>query len=217
MLPASAHAGAWIAPKGGQEIWTNAAGQRDGVNVFETSAYYEIPTNDTVAVVAAPWVEQADDLGDDGWRAEATLGLKTALIRNDRGAMALQAGAVWTSDPDRGCGEAGAELRWLGGVSFGPQGRGFLNLEAAGRVQDGGCPSQRFEFTAGYRPDQRWLAMGQVFLDAPREGDQAVKVQLSLVRFGTEGQALQFGIRTRLDGGASETAFVLGFWGRPAE
>jgi hypothetical protein len=144
-----------MAPEGGEDIWTFAAGARNGVSVFETSGYYERPAAPTLAVVAAPWVEFAEDSGDDGWRAEATLGLKKELMRTELDAMAMQASAVWESEPERGCGEAGAELRWLGGASFGPEGRVFVNLEIASRVQDGGCSSQRADLTAGYRTNER--------------------------------------------------------------
>ena len=128
-MPTPAIAGAWIAPPDGQEIWTNVAGQRGDLEYFETFAYWEIPLAERTAFVATPWVEQAADSSDDGWRAEATLGVKRALMRTDHAAMAVQAGAVWTSEPTGVCGEAAAELRWLGGVNLGAH--GFVNLEAA--------------------------------------------------------------------------------------
>ena len=77
-----------------------------------------------------------------------------------------------------------------------------MNLEAATRALEGGCESERLDLTAGYRPNEDWLIMGQVFLDAPREGEDAVKAQFTVVRFGDEGRGLQFGLRTRLDDGA---------------
>ena len=42
------------------------------------------------------------------------------------------------------------------------------------------------DITAGYRPLQNWLALGQVFFDAPVDGDETVRGQISLVRFGKE-------------------------------
>lgn len=212
--PASANAGAWIAPKGGQEIWTNVAGQRNELTFFETSAYWEAPIGEQTSFVATPWVEQNYDTLD-GWRAEATLGVKRALYRGERAVMALQGGALWISHPDPECSEGGAELRWLGGVSFGET--GFLNAEVATRALSGGCESERLDLTLGYRPWDNWLAMGQVFVDAPREGEESLRAQLTLVRFGESGRGIQVGLRARLDGGDAEPALVVGFWDRPEE
>jgi|CXWL01.1.fsa_nt_gi hypothetical protein len=213
-MPAPALAGAWIAPEDGQEIWTSVAGLRDEeVGFFETSAYYEIPIAERVAVVAAPFFEQAYDVGDEGWRAEATLALKTAILRDDRTAVAIQGGVVWNSWPNFGCAETGAELRFLAGRSFGET--GFINAEIAQRAFEGDCGGQRLDLTAGFRPNDSWLAMGQVFMDAPRDGQSSVKAQISLVRFGAEGRGVQLGLRARIDDGLAEPALVLGFWGRP--
>lgn len=215
LAPAPAIAGAWIAPEGGQEIWTNVAGERAEAMYFETSGYWEAPLGRRLAVVAAPWLEQAYDAGEEGWRAEATLALKLALLRGEAGAMAVQAGAVWTSLPAHRCGETGAELRWLGGLSVGRA--SFVNLEAAARRGENGCGGERAELSAGYRANENWLAMGQIFLDAPDEGETTLKAQFTLVRFGEEGRGVQFGVRTRIDGGPAEPALVLGFWGQPGE
>lgn len=215
LAPAPAAAGAWIAPVGGQEIWTNVAGEREELSFYESSAYWEVPLQDQTSFVAAPWLEQNYDT-IEGWRAEAVVGVKRAIFRGDDFVMALQAGALWVSHPpDDRCGEGGAELRWLGGLSFGDG--GFVNLEAATRALDGGCQSDRLDLTLGYRPNNRWLAMGQVFLDAPRDGQERLTGQITLVRFGDSGRGLQVGFRARLDGEATEPALVVGLWGRPGD
>ncbi len=207
-----AHAGAWIAPEGGQEIWTSAVGERNELQFYESSAYLEAPLGENASVVVAPWVEQNYDTVD-GWRGEATLALKRTLFRTEDSVVAVQAGALWISHPGEGCSEGGAELRWLAGRSFGQS--GFLNAEVATRELDGGCGGERADFTAGYRPAGNWLMMGQVFLDAPHEGDETVKAQVSLVRFGRGGRGLQVGVRARVDDGAAEPALVLSWWRRP--
>jgi hypothetical protein len=148
---------------------------------------------------------------EDLWRADATLGGKQTLFRDEDTAMAVQAGALWISHPGQGCGEGGAELRWLGGQAF--EDGAFLNIEAAARVLDGGCAGQRIDITAGRRFAGNWLALGQVFFDAPHEGEDSVKAQISLVRFGENGRGRQLGLRARIDGEAPEPAIVLGFWG----
>jgi len=214
LAPAPAFAGAWAAPEGGQQILTSVAGQRDGVSFFESSGYWEVPLAEQTSVVATPWIEQNYDT-IEGWRGEATLGLKQALLRSDATVLAVQAGAFWRSDPASDCAEGGGEVRLLGGASFGRS--GFANVEAAARTLSGGCTGQRLDLTVGYRPDEGWLAMGQIFVDAPHDREETVKAQLTVVRLGAEGGGVQVGVRTRIDGGAEEAAFVIGWWGRPGD
>ncbi|PZO52045.1 MAG: hypothetical protein DCF16_10170 [Alphaproteobacteria bacterium] len=212
MTPAPALAGAWIAPEGGQEILTTVAGEREGLTFYETSTYWEVPLGDDASVVASPWFEQNYDTVE-GWRGEATLAFKGVILRNGPAVAAMQAGALWVSNPPEGCSEGGVELRWLGGRSFG-DGR-FLNIEGAVRGLEGGCNSERIDVSAGFRPRSNWLVMGQVFFDSPQEGDQVTRAQLTLVRFGESGRGLQIGLRSRVDGGPQEAALVVGLWGRP--
>lgn len=217
LAPAPASAGAWIAPEGGQEIWTNVVGEREDATFYETSAYWELPVAEATSFVAAPWIEQNYD-SNDGWRGEATLAVKQALYRGDQMAFAVQAGALWNSHPSDvdQCGEGGAELRFLVGSSLPAEGA-FVNLEAAARALGGGCESGRLDLSAGYRPSDDWLFMGQVFLDAPRDGEEAVKAQFTIVRFGDSGRGIQFGLRSRIDDGAQEAALVIGLWGAPGD
>ena len=215
MTPTPALAGAWIAPEGGQEIWTNSFSERDENNVvIETDLYWERPFGERTSFVATPWVE-TNYITPDGWRAEAVVGLKHAIFRDDENVMAMQAGALWVSHPDPGCGEGGVEARWLGGRSFGRS--SFVNVEAATRAMENGCGGERLDLTAGYRPGDNWLALGQVFVDARRDTEEAVKIQLSLVRFTERGYGLQLGLRARVDGGPQEPALVVGLWARPRD
>ncbi len=214
LAPAPAFAGAWIAPEGGQEILTNLAGQRAEQSYFESAGYWEAPIARDWSVVAAPWVEQSYEI-EAGWRGEATLGVKHAWTGEHGGALALQAGAFWVSEPGPSCGEGGGEARILAGRNFGAH--AFVNLEAAGRLLKGGCGAQKLDLTLGYRRDEEWLLMGQVFSDNSGWGESSVKAQLTLVHFGDSGRGLQLGLRARLDGEDAEPALVLGFWGRPGE
>lgn len=216
LAPTTAHAGAWIAPKGGQEIWTNVAGTRDEVSFYESSGYLEAPIGGQSSLVIAPWGEQNYDT-IDGWKAEAIVGLKRVLFHDEEAQriMAVQVSGLWVSHPPDECGESGGEVRWLGGANLGET--GFVNVELGGRMLEGGCESARFDLTAGYRPRENWLALAQVFSDVPEGGEDAVRLQLSLVRFGDSGRGIQVGLRTRIDGGGGEPALVLGFWGRPGE
>jgi hypothetical protein len=213
LTPLPANAGAWIAPEGGQEIVSSAAGERNELQFTESSAYWEIPIGEQTSVVAAPWVETNYDT-PDGWRAEAVVGVKRAIFRSEDTVVALQGSALWLSHPgDDACSEGGAEARVLGGRSFGQT--GFFNAELAGRVLEGGCEGARLDLTTGYRPSENWLAMAQIFVDAPVEGEESVKAQLTVVRFGRSGRGIQLGLRARVDGEDLEPAFVVGLWGRP--
>ncbi len=213
LSPAPAAAGAWIAPSGGQEISTNAVGERNETIVYESATYWEVPNDDKSSIILAPWFEANDDTLE-GWRGEATLAYKRVVHRDERNIVALQAGALWISHPT-GCGEGGAEARVLAGRSIGET--GFVNVEAAGRVLSGGCEGGRLDITAGYRPLQNWLTLGQVFLDAPVDGDDTVRGQLSVVRFGKDGRGVQVGVRARIDGGAPEPTLVIALWGQPGD
>ena len=216
MTPAPAAAGAWVAPEGGQWITSTVLGVREDETIYsEGSAYGEVPLNPDTSFVVTPWVE-SNQYAENAWRAEAVIGVKHAFYRSDDNVLAVQAGALWISHPDEGCGEGGAEVRFLGGRSAG-EGRMFFNVEAAARTLSGGCEGGRIDLTAGYRPAENWLAMGQVFLDAPVEGDETVKAQITVVRFGRSGRGIQVGIRARIDGGAPEPALVIGLWGRPGD
>lgn len=187
------------------------AGQHeDGAAFSEQSALLEMPISSDSSFVAAPWYEYNNGL-DDSWRAEATFGVKHAIFRTNTSVMAIQAGALWQSAPSSdNCSEGGAELRWLAGRSFSHG--SFINLEAATRALEGGCESERLDLTVGFQPRENWLAMGQIFLDAPRDNEETVKAQVSLVRFGDRGRGIQLGLRARIDGGPQETAIVLSLW-----
>lgn len=221
MAPAPAAAGAWIAPTGGQTIVTTAVSENEeGYPLSEGSIYYERPVQHDTSIVFAPWIEVDPNVvsadSDDYWRSEVSLGLKHAVYRSDDNVVALQASAIWVSDPDQTCSEGGAEFRVLAGHSM-AEGRAFMNVEAAARALSGGCEGARLDLTAGYRPSPNWLAMGQVFLDSPVEGDDTLKAQLSLVRFTRSGRGWQIGLRTRIDGDDLEPALVIGLWGRPRD
>lgn len=211
LSPATANAGAWIAPEGGQSIQSQAVGERAAGYVLETQLFFEQPVAQRTSVVARPWLETGWGVGESGWRAEAEAGLKQALLRTDRGAVAVQATALWSSHPGVGCGEGGVELRALGGASF-AQGRGFLNAEAGRRALEGGCEAFRVDVSSGWRFTQSWLGMAEAFSHQEPAGDATVKAQLSLVRFDDEGRGIQLGVRVRVDGQEPEPALVLAFW-----
>lgn len=193
---------------------TSTAGEREETSFFENSIYLERRLGQNTAVVANSWVEVNYDTYE-GWRGEVTFAAKRVVHETSGGTVvAVQGGALWASHPYGGCSEGGGELRLLAGRGFGET--GFANIEAATRAFEGGCQSERLDLTIGYRPSENWLAMGQVFVDAPREGEEIVRAQASLVHFRPSGRAIQVGLRGRVDGGAQEAAIVISYWGRPS-
>ncbi len=216
LAPAPAAAGVWVAPEGGQSITTSAVGEREnGGYYYEGSIYFEAPVRAESSLVVARWFE-TDPSQSDGDRIEATFSAKHAINRSDNEVIAVQAGALWVSDPSESCSEGGAKLRVLGGRSF-SGGRGFFNAEGAERALSGGCEGSRIDSTAGYRPAENWLAMGQVFVDFPVEGDDSIKAQVTIVRFDHRGHGWQIGLRARIDGEHAEPVIVVGLWGRPRD
>ncbi len=212
--PATANAAAWIAPLDGQQIFTSTYGKREGLTYYETSGYVEAPVTHNDSLVIAPWVIQDFIDDENGWRAEATVGVKHIIHHTEHTVAAVQASALWVSDPPQHCQEGGAELRALAGVNL-PH-NSFVNAEVAERVLSGGCADQRAELTAGTHFGRRWMGLAQVFVDGPQYGEETVKAQLSLVVFDNRHhRGLQIGIRDRIDGGEDELALMVGFWTEP--
>ncbi|MGE3142357.1 MAG: hypothetical protein AB7L65_03470 [Hyphomonadaceae bacterium] len=211
----AAFAGAWIAPEGGQSIQTDAIGAReDGAAYVETQYYWERPLTPRRALIIRPWLQTEKSARETLTRGEVQIAAKAIVAQTRRTVTAVQASALWRSDPAPGCSEGGGEARMLGGLSS-EDGRAFANAEIGARFAAGGCTDGRFDLTLGYRPGGRWLALAETFTDQPYEGAASVKAQLSLVRYLRSGAGVQFGARVRVDGGGEEGALVLAFWGAP--
>jgi hypothetical protein len=172
-----------MAPEGGQEIVTSVVGERDELSFYETSAYWEAPLGDETSVVVAPWVEQNYDTVE-GWRGEAVVGVKRAIFRDEGYAAAISGSAFWSSHPGPECGEGGAEVRVMAGASREEALGAFVNVEVAAHLLDGGCEGQDVDLTVGFRPNARWLVMGQVFAQTEDHREDLVRAQVTFVRFG---------------------------------
>ncbi|MES1156169.1 MAG: hypothetical protein ABUL73_00195 [Alphaproteobacteria bacterium] len=205
-----------MAPPHGQVIATNVEGEGHAGLFSEVSLYAETPIHRSTnfSVVAAPWTGQDPTSSQREWRGEATLSIKAAVLRTRMSAVSVQAGLAWRSDPKAGCGETGAEVRFLGGSSFGRHGRSFFNVEAAALSSGAHCSVGRFDLTAGYHASERWMGMAQVFTEGRRGSDKVLLGQVSLVRMQSESRGIQFGVRARLDDGEREPALVIAFWRR---
>lgn len=213
MTPAPALAGAWVAPEQ-QQIVTSFIGEAEEQGFYESSLYVEQPIEESRALVGAAWLTQ-DYTVASGLRGEATFGLKQSLYQDERWTVAAQGAALWNSEPNTECGEAGGELRLLAGRTL-PNGW-FFNAETAYRGLAGGCGGSRLELTAGFRPHRHLLALGQIFYVAPNGGDEVVRAQVTLVGTIGGGRQVQLGLRSRIDGGAQELALVVGVWRGPAD
>ncbi|MBI1187005.1 MAG: hypothetical protein GC206_06675 [Alphaproteobacteria bacterium] len=206
---AEAEAGAWMALEGGEQIVAITLGERDAFAVSEADVYLELPMNRRFAFIAQPRFSYSEETSQEPFQADVAAGVKAQLYRGPWAAAAVQASGVWRNEPEElSCGQGGGEVRALAGVSA-P--RSFYNIEAAFRLQSGGCARQRLEATAGFRPNDRWMAIGNTFLESTATGQNSVKAQASVVRFGPAG-GLQIGLRFRLDGDRREPALVLGWW-----
>ncbi len=216
LAPAPAAAGAWVAPQGQTIVTATIGAHEDGGEYYEGAIYYEEPLGERTSVVFTPWGEWNDG-NEESWRGEAFVGVKRVLRQSADSVLAVQAGALWVSQPDwETCSEGGVEARLLSGYSF-AEGRGFLNLESSSRILVGGCFGGRLDATLGYRPSERWLATGQVFYDSPVAREDTVKAQVSLVRFDAHGRGWQIGLRATLDGDDAAPALVIGLWQPPRD
>lgn len=198
----------------GEDRSITTVGYREGeggVAAFETDVFSEEALSDRFALVGRAYYAQ-DSLGFS--EDETDAGLKVAVHRGARTALALQASTTYVSAPTvAGCDRWGGEARALAGVAS-AGGRAFANVEAAYRYSPG-CNHARYEVTGGYRPGARWLALAQAFVDDDLEFGETIKAQGTLVRFTKKGRGVQLSLRFRVDDGSViEPTLILGYWSR---
>jgi len=112
------------------------------------------------------------------------------------------------------CRGLGGEVRLGVGRTFRPGAgkSGFAAVELAHGARRG-CAEVKADVTLGYRSGEKWLFLGQSFARGAVHGNEALKVQVSAVRFGAR-RAVQVGVRLRTDGEDREPALVIGLWRR---
>ena len=219
IAPAGAHASAWRAPDGGQQIRTIVGGVSDAASFYESEVYFEHPVTNRIDAVIVPRAETIAAFADDGSgeltqtvRGEISAGPKFCLHEGESTALSVQTGLVWHAAPSGGRGETGAEARLLAGAS---RGAAFGDAELAYR-SGGACQEGRLDLTAGWRAADRWMGLDQTFLEIGPGRSPVVKLQMSLVRFNEAGAGLQVGVRVRADPeGNGERALVVGWWRSP--
>ena len=206
--PGAAHAGAWVTAGEDRTISTVGYARDGDVATVESDVFTEKAMGNRFALVGHTFFAQ-DTLGQAV--DEADIDAKVLGYRGRRLVAAAQLGVTWRSQPEPGCTETGVEARALAGISS-RTGKSFLNGETAIRYA-GGCPHVRYELTAGWRPRERWLGLGQIFVDDDLAYGASIKAQAGLVRFSRKGRGLQISLRARIDeGSVIEPTIILGYW-----
>ncbi len=156
-------------------------------------------------------------------RGPLELGLRYALLRDERWAVSLYLGGVLAGEGRNagyappGAGGTDIEARVLAGRSFGiGEDRLFLEAQAARLARSGELPDEtRFDLTAGYEASPRWLFLAQTYAGVTDAEPAWLKLETSAVgRFGD--WSLQAGWRASIAGkaGPVEDGPVVAVWRR---
>ena len=189
LIPAVAHAGAWLAPEGGGQVvvTTHAAfadrAYTSGWNTQATPAYskveaqalFEYGVTDWFTAIAMPTLQGIDIAAPTtarrGGFGYSDFGGRIRVLASGPWVISAQAtirvpGTRDSANP-AAIGYTGIEVdaRALVGVSFAVADMpAFVNVEAAQRFRNGAPPGEfRADLTFGVRPWARWLFMAQSF------------------------------------------------------
>jgi len=207
--PASARASPW--PSSGQAISSVGIGEAAGVETIDLDDWRETPSPiDRLSLVTHTFTR----LTPVGVETEISAASKLQIRSGPRWAAALEAGPTWLDRADSPCRGLGGEIRLGVGRSFGPGAAksGYAAVEVA-HSERTGCAELKADMSVGYRADEKWLFLAQSFARRSGHGNEALKVQISAVRFGAR-RAVQVGVRVRTDGDDREPALVIGLWRR---
>lgn len=156
-------------------------------------------------------------------RGPVELGLRYAVVRGDRGVVAVQVGAAEAGEGRNagyatpGRGGLDAEVRILAGTSMAVRrAELFVEAQVARLRRPDLADENRLDATLGFRPDQSWLLMTQIYagetVSRPARSSW-IKTETSIVRsFGA--WSLQAGWRQTLAGRevARDRGAVIGIW-----
>ena len=140
----------------------------------------------------AGWTRGEDGFADYAGRGPLELGLRYALLRDDRSVLSLYLGGALAGDGRNagyaapGAGGADLEVRVLAGRSMAVAGRdGFLDVQLA-RLNRAGLPDEtHLDLTLGVEPSDRWLFLGQVYAGQAEQSPVSplwLKLEISAVR-----------------------------------
>lgn len=212
--PGMAHGAAWMMP---DQLIVGAMAKEQGDDLQgEVGYYYERGISPTIGVASRGFVSSKSDFAAPGrrtWAGQTALTGKLRLLSGPHTAAAVELGPVYTFDKDRDCRGLGGTLRGLAGASLGPA---FVNLEAAYVARTPECIHAQYQIDTGVQLGERWQAIGNVFTNRNYNGGYSANAQLSLLRRARSGDALQLGVRWRLDRVAGENpGIVIGWWAAP--
>lgn len=138
------------------------------------------------------WTRGEDGFADYAGRGPLELGLRYALLRNDRSALSLFLGGALAGDGRNavyaapGAGGTDVELRVLAGRSLViARQKAFVDLQLA-RLNRAGLPDEtHLDLTLGVEPSDRWMLLGQAYAGAAERSPVSplwLKVEISAVR-----------------------------------
>lgn len=138
------------------------------------------------------WTRGEDAFADYDGRGPVELGLRYALLRDDRSVISLYAGAALAGEGRNagyaapGAGTTDLEARLLAGRSMALAGRpAFAEIQLA-RLDRSGLPDEtHLDLTMGVEPSARWLLLAQTYAgqaDGAATRPRWLKLELSAVR-----------------------------------
>ena len=205
-LPAEAAAGAWPRPKGetflsfGQQLSTGAttllAATADIRSWSALYAEYGLTERLTVGLDAG--LGQGRDE-----RVQAVLAFARLPVwspGDHRVAVDLGLGTLAATDEDRQT-RLRAGLSWGLGIAEGRHGGGWLGMESSAELREpAGEVALKADFTAGWKPNDRWMVIGQVQTGYYPDVGGIVRIAPSVVRRTSARSHLQLGATAEVVG-----------------
>lgn len=242
--PGAAVAGAWPAASGETQVILKVERMRadegfdaDGVRRplpgrredDSVSAFVEHGLTDRLTLqLRAEWQRGRDQFVNYEGMGPAEIGLRYALIRNERSVVSLYGGYARAGEGRNagyaapGAGEHDWELRLLAGHSGQLQWLGgrdaFAEIQVARRFRDGLVDEDRLDVTTGVHFGSDWMLLNQIYAGRTTDGQQAqwINAETSIVRRFADW-SLQAGWRQTVAGRGeipAQTGIVLAIWRR---
>lgn len=138
------------------------------------------------------WTRGEDGFADYAGRGPLELGLRLALLRDERSAVSLYVGGGYAGEGRNagyappGEGGADLEVRLLAGRSIVVAGRAAFFEAQVARLNRSGLPDEtHLDLTLGLKPDDRWMLLAQAYAgqaDRDPVSPLWLKLEVSAVR-----------------------------------
>ena len=206
VLPAGAQAGAWPRPKGetflsfGQELSTGATTLLGAVTDIRSwsSVYAEYGLTDRLTI----GLDAGRGQGEDE-RVETALVFARLPVWSPgehRVAVDLGVGTLAETDATRQT-RLRLGLAWGRGIAEGRHGGGWLGMESSAELREpAGEVALKADFTAGWKPNERWMVIGQVQTGYYPVDGGIVRLAPSVVRRISPHSHLQLGATAEVVG-----------------